>query len=153
MNTVNIRDSMSQTEKWFDAISPSSSKSDIFSSSFTAGRVFEHFFKAAMNNICRLDCDPANASLEATTSGDKRYRSLRSNRREPPRPWSNSNAFEGSIAHAMALIESLDDIKSSCAKFREEAQGARWVDKWRIAINWIYCREYNSLDIIICSIQ
>ena len=37
MNTVNIKDSMSQTEKWFDAISPSSSKSDIFSSSFTAG--------------------------------------------------------------------------------------------------------------------
>ncbi|XP_063674706.1 myosin-2 heavy chain-like isoform X9 [Bolinopsis microptera] len=90
MNTVNIKDSMSQTEKWFDAISPSSSKSDIFSSSFTAG--------------------------------DKRYRSLRQGRREGPRPWSNSNAFEGSIAHAMALIESLDDIKSSCVKFREETE-------------------------------
>lgn len=34
MNTVNIKDSMSQTEKWFDAISPSSSKSDILSNSF-----------------------------------------------------------------------------------------------------------------------
>jgi len=90
MNTVNIKDSMSQTEKWFDAISPSSSKSDIFSSSFSAG--------------------------------DKRYRSLRAGRREAPRPWSNSNAFEGSIAHAMALIESLDDIKSSCVKFREETE-------------------------------
>lgn len=52
--------------------------------------------------------------------GDKRYRSLRAGRRDPPRSWSNSNAFEGSIAHAMALIESLDDIKSSCVKFREE---------------------------------
>ena len=40
MNTVNIKDSMSQTEKWFDAISPSSSKSDILSSSFTAGGKF-----------------------------------------------------------------------------------------------------------------
>ena len=41
MNTANIRDSRdstSQTDKWFDAISPSSSKSDIFSSSFTAGK-------------------------------------------------------------------------------------------------------------------
>lgn len=40
MNTVNIKDSMSQTEKWFDAISPSSSKSDILSSSFTAGWIY-----------------------------------------------------------------------------------------------------------------
>jgi len=105
MNMPNItnqrdsyRDSMSQTEKWFDAISPSSSKSDIFSSSFSAN-----------------DC-----------SGEKRYRSLRATKRgaESPRgtTWNNSTAFEGSIAHAMALIESLDDLKSSCVKFREEQQ-------------------------------
>eukprot|EP00116_Pleurobrachia_bachei_P018008 sb/3478270/ len=101
MNTNNIKDSQSQTnvtlmtqttEKWFDAISPSSSKSDILSSSFSLG--------------------------------DRKSRSFRTRRDGggAARPWNNTNAFEGSIAHAMALIESLDDIKSSCAKFREESE-------------------------------